>query len=39
MRDYMPPKHRKMIENVEEKSMAKEYIFKSKKLINIMETF
>ena len=34
MRDYMPPKHRKMIENVEEKSMAKEYIFKSKKLIN-----
>ena len=34
MRNYMPPKHRKMIENVEEKSMAKEYIFKSKKLIH-----
>ena len=34
MRNYMPPKHRKMIENVEEKSIAKEYIFKSKKLIH-----
>jgi indoleamine 2,3-dioxygenase len=34
MRDYMPPKHRKMIENVEEKSKAKEYIFKSKKLVH-----
>ena len=32
MRDYMPPKHRKMIENVEERSVAKECIDKSKKL-------
>ena len=28
----MPPKHRKMIENVEERSVAKECIDKSKKL-------
>jgi len=30
MRDYMPPKHRKMIERVENKSQAKEIILKSK---------
>ena len=33
MRDYMPPKHRKMIEYVENKSKAKEVIFNSKKLM------
>ena len=32
MRDYMPPKHRKMIERVENKSRAKEIIHKSKML-------
>ena len=32
MRDYMPPKHRKMIERVEKKSRAKEIILKSKML-------
>jgi len=32
MRDYMPPKHRKMIEKVENKSQAKEIILKSKLL-------
>ena len=32
MRDYMPPLHRKMIENVERESVAKTYINKSKKL-------
>ena len=32
MRDYMPPKHRKMIEYVESKSQAKNIIDKSKKL-------
>ena len=32
MRDYMPPKHRKMIENVEDKSQAKDIILKSKTL-------
>ena len=32
MRDYMPPKHRKMIEYVENKSQAKNIIDKSKKL-------
>ena len=32
MRDYMPPKHRKMIERVENKSRAKEIILKSKML-------
>ena len=32
MRDYMPPKHRKMIEKVESKSQAKEIILKSKLL-------
>ena len=34
MRDYMPPKHRKMIEDVENKSTAKEFIHRSKKLIS-----
>ena len=33
MRDYMPPKHRKMIEYVENKSKAKEVIFNSKQLM------
>ena len=33
MRDYMPPRHRKMIEYVEKKSIAKIYINKSKKLV------
>ena len=33
MRDYMPPSHRKMIERVEERSKAKIYINKSKKLV------
>ena len=32
MRDYMPPKHRKMIEYVEKTSQAKKFIDKSKKL-------
>ena len=32
MRDYMPPKHRKMIEYVEKTSQAKKFINKSKKL-------
>ena len=32
MRDYMPPLHRKMIENVERESIAKSYVNKSKKL-------
>ena len=35
MRDYMPPKHRKMIEDVEKKSKAKDLIFQSNKLINV----
>ncbi len=34
MRDYMPPEHRKAIENVEEISNAKALIHESKKLIN-----
>ena len=33
MRDYMPPDHRKMIEDVEVSSNAKELIYRSKKLI------
>ena len=33
MRDYMPPNHRKMINNVEKRSKAKTYINKSKKLV------
>ena len=32
MRDYMPPKHRQMIEYVENNSQAKKFINKSKKL-------
>jgi indoleamine 2,3-dioxygenase len=32
MRDYMPPKHRKMIEDVENRSNAKTFIDKSKQL-------
>ncbi len=32
MREYMPPEHRKMIEDVESKSNAKELIHQSKKL-------
>jgi len=32
MRDYMPPEHRSMIEDVESKSQAKELIHQSKKL-------
>ncbi len=35
MRDYMPPKHRKMIEDVEKRSKAKDLIFQSKKLMNV----
>ena len=35
MRDYMPPKHRKMIENVEKRSKAKDLISQSKKLMNV----
>ena len=35
MRDYMPPKHRKMIEDVEKRSKAKDLIFQSNKLINV----
>ena len=34
MRDYMPPEHRKMIENVESRSNAKTYIQQSKRLVN-----
>ena len=34
MRDYMPPEHRKLIEDVETKSNAKQYIHQSKKLTN-----
>ena len=34
MRDYMPPDHRKMIENVESRSNAKTYIQQSKRLVN-----
>ncbi len=33
MRDYMPPKHRKLIEGVEKRSQVKNLITKSKKLI------
>ena len=33
MRDYMPPEHRKMIEDVEKRSLAKNYISKSKILM------
>ena len=33
MRDYMPPKHRKLIEDVEQRSQVKKLITKSKKLI------
>ena len=33
MRDYMPPEHRKMIEDVETRSLAKNYISKSKILM------
>ena len=33
MRDYMPPKHRKLIEGVEQRSQVKNLITKSKKLI------
>ena len=35
MRDYMPPKHRKMIEDVEKRSEAKDLISQSKKLMNV----
>ena len=35
MRDYMPPKHRRMIEDVEKKSKAKDLISESKKLTNV----
>ena len=35
MRDYMPPKHRKMIEDVEKRSKVKDLISKSKKLMNV----
>ena len=34
MRDYMPPEHRKLIEDVETKSNAKHFIHQSKKLIS-----
>ena len=34
MRDYMPPEHRKMIEDVESRSNAKTYILQSKRLVN-----
>ena len=34
MRDYMPPEHRKMIEDVESRSNAKTYIQQSKRLVN-----
>ena len=33
MRDYMPPKHRKLIEDVEQRSQVKNLITKSRKLI------
>ena len=33
MRDYMPPEHRKMIEDIEQRSNAKKYILKSKILM------
>jgi len=33
MRDYMPPKHRKLIEDVEQRSQVKNLIIKSNKLI------
>ena len=35
MRDYMPPKHRKMIEDVEKRSKVKDLISQSKKLMNV----
>ena len=35
MRDYMPPKHRKMIEDVEKRSKAKDLISQSKKLMYV----
>ena len=35
MRDYMPPKHRKMIEDVEKRSKAKDLISQSKNLMNV----
>ena len=34
MRDYMPPEHRRLIEDVEAKSNAKHFIHQSKKLIS-----
>lgn len=34
MRDYMPPEHRKMIEDVESRSNAKTFIQQSKRLVN-----
>ena len=34
MRDYMPPKHRQMIEDVESRSNAKHFIHQSKRLTN-----
>ena len=34
MREYMPPDHRKMIEDVESRSNAKTYIQQSKRLVN-----
>ncbi len=33
MRDYMPPTHRKMIDDIEKRSKVKTYINKSKKLV------
>ena len=33
MRDYMPPAHRKMIDDIEKRSKVKTYINKSKKLV------
>ena len=33
MRDYMPPEHRKMIEDIEQRSVIKDYISKSKILM------
>ena len=35
MRDYMPPKHRKMIEDVEKRSKAKDLVSQSKKLMKV----
>tara|TARA_B100000575_G_scaffold292505_1_gene301101 strand:- start:567 stop:1709 length:1143 start_codon:yes stop_codon:yes gene_type:complete len=35
MRDYMPPKHKKIIEDAERNSIAKEVILKSKRLTNV----